>query len=265
MEQAGRVKSGRSGPGRGAPGRRGVRSGRRASPGGLEIVAKVGGSLYDSPSLREVVKALADAARSSRLLIVPGGGPFADTVRGAWRRHRLSDKGAHRMALLAMDQFGLLLCDLEPRAEPVRTLAAARRALVEGKLPVLLAARLAAAARDLPASWSVTSDSIAAWVAGRAGARRLVLIKSIDGPAPGKRALSAIRVAVRKPTCTADRMAERGWVDQAFPGILPRGIDCRIVNGRVPGRVAELLAAGSSRRSPRSSSSRNSLRLRPPP
>ena len=33
----------------------------------------------------------------------------------------------------------------------------------------------------LPASWEVTSDSIAAWVAGEAGAGRLVLVKEVDG------------------------------------------------------------------------------------
>ena len=33
----------------------------------------------------------------------------------------------------------------------------------------------------LPASWDVTSDSIAAWVAPQAGAGRLVLVKAVDG------------------------------------------------------------------------------------
>ena len=33
----------------------------------------------------------------------------------------------------------------------------------------------------LPASWGVTSDSIAAWVAGEVGAGRLVLVKGVDG------------------------------------------------------------------------------------
>ncbi len=33
----------------------------------------------------------------------------------------------------------------------------------------------------LPHSWDVTSDSIAAWVAARVGARRLVLIKPVAG------------------------------------------------------------------------------------
>ena len=33
----------------------------------------------------------------------------------------------------------------------------------------------------LPASWEVTSDSIAAWVADQVGAGRLVLVKEVDG------------------------------------------------------------------------------------
>ena len=45
------------------------------------------------------------------------------------------------------------------------------------KLPVLAPYRWLREADPLPHSWDVTSDSIAAWVASRIGARRLILIK----------------------------------------------------------------------------------------
>jgi aspartokinase-like uncharacterized kinase len=44
-------------------------------------------------------------------------------------------------------------------------------------VPVLAPSRWLREADPLPHSWDVTSDSIAAWVAGAVGARRLVLIK----------------------------------------------------------------------------------------
>lgn len=191
-----------------------------------DSVVKVGGSLYASPRLGALLRVLAKSARRRPLLVVPGGGPFADTVREAWRRHRLSERAAHRMALLGMDQLGLLLCDLEASAVPVRTLREAREAARGGRLPVLLAARLAAAARGLPASWSVTSDSVAAWVARRARARRLVLIKSVRLWAP------------RMPVW---RLVETGVIDRAFPEAASPRIRCWIVNGRRLERVHRLL------------------------
>ena len=53
------------------------------------------------------------------------------------------------------------------------------RAYGAGRTTVLLPAALPLDA--LPASWEVTSDSIAAWVAGQVGAGRLVLVKGVDG------------------------------------------------------------------------------------
>ena len=46
-----------------------------------------------------------------------------------------------------------------------------------GFVPVLAPSRWLREAGPLPHTWDVTSDSIAAWVAGAVGARRLVLIK----------------------------------------------------------------------------------------
>ena len=127
-------------------------------------VVKVGGSLGRSGALRRLCATLAELCERHRLLIVPGGGEFADVVREADRRFGLTDATAHRMAILAMEQFGLLLRDLLP--------GTARDAVV---MPAGLALE------ELPASWEVTSDSIAAWVAGEVGADRLVLVKRIDG------------------------------------------------------------------------------------
>jgi aspartokinase-like uncharacterized kinase len=120
-------------------------------------VVKVGGGIGDD-ALPGVCAAL---SHRRSLLVVPGGGRFADAVREADRRHGLHAHTSHRMAILAMEQFGWLLSDL-----------------IVG-VPVLLPAGLPL--DELPASWAVTSDSIAAWVAHRVGADRLVLVKAGPG------------------------------------------------------------------------------------
>ena len=132
-------------------------------------VVKVGGGIGDD-ALPGVCAAL--GGRRS-LLVVPGGGRFADAVREADSRFGLSDETAHRMAILGMEQFGHLLGDLIPGAEFCTDL----ERIATDRTSVLLPAGLPL---DLPASWDVTSDSIAAWVARKAGAGRLVLVKAVE-------------------------------------------------------------------------------------
>lgn len=145
-------------------------------------VVKLGGSLWDSATLRPWLSRLA-AERRVRIVIVPGGGPFADAVRQAQPRLGIGDAAAHRMAILAMEQYAHALLDLDPRLVPAATPAAIAGA---GRTAVWLPAAMAMGA-DLPASWDLTSDSIAAWLAREIGADRLVLVKSADlppGPVP---------------------------------------------------------------------------------
>jgi aspartokinase-like uncharacterized kinase len=144
-------------------------------------VVKVGGSLDDGRTLADLGHGLLALGRRHRLLIVPGGGRFADAVRDAARRYPLDDTAAHWMAILGMDQYGYLLASQMPGARLVRDLATARRVAEGGKVPVLLPFDLLHAADPLPHTWEVTSDSLAAWVCGQAGARRLVLLKDVDG------------------------------------------------------------------------------------
>jgi probable H4MPT-linked C1 transfer pathway protein len=152
---------------------------RRTRDRVVDAVIKVGGSLLRTPDvLQQVLSAIARAARRQALVVVPGGGAFADTVRDLDRRLCLSDDAAHWMAILAMDQYAqLLAASLENSG-----LAASRLDVVAlvtaGRVPVLAPYRWLRELDPLPHSWEVTSDSIAAWAAGELGARRLALVKA---------------------------------------------------------------------------------------
>jgi len=147
----------------------------------VETVVKLGGGvLAHVEHFDAALAAIAAAATTRRLLVVPGGGPFADAVRKADRRLRLSEDAAHWMAVLAMDQYAHLVASRLTGgvlvADP-REIAAAFIAGPFGQVPVLAPYRWLREADPLPHAWDVTSDSIAAWVAGAVGARHLVLIK----------------------------------------------------------------------------------------
>jgi len=67
---------------------------------------------------------------------------------------------------------------------------------------------MALESRDLPESWEVTADSLAAWLARRLGARSVLLVKQIRPP--GDLAPAAELVA-------------RGVVDPVLPRLLGAG------------------------------------------
>lgn len=144
----------------------------------MTIVVKVGGALLAYPDrLDAVLHEIAAASRHVGILVVPGGGPFADAVRAVDARVGLSDDAAHWMAVLAMDQHAHLIAS---RMHGAVRVSRPDECVVDpgaGPIPVLAPYRWLRQVDPVPHTWDVTSDSIAAWVAGAIGAQRLVLIK----------------------------------------------------------------------------------------
>ncbi len=144
----------------------------------IETVVKIGGAvLAHTTQFDTALDAIAAAARDRRLLIVPGGGPFAEAVRAVDRRLRLSEDAAHWMAILGMDQYGYLIASRLAEGIIVTKPRAIRVALDARQVPVLAPSHWLRKTDPLPHSWEVTSDSIAAWIAGEVAAPRLVVIK----------------------------------------------------------------------------------------
>jgi aspartokinase-like uncharacterized kinase len=152
---------------------------------GVTTVIKIGGSALAYPALLTQLLARLDDCGGQGLVVVPGGGPFADAVRAVDLEHRLTDTAAHWMAVRGMDQFAELLVARLLNGALVESPAEVRTALAAGRLPVLAPSRWLRAVDPLPHSWDVTSDSIAAWVAGVLGAAQVVLIKPPGAGAPG--------------------------------------------------------------------------------
>jgi aspartokinase-like uncharacterized kinase len=102
-----------------------------------------------------------------------------------------------------MQQFGVALQALEPRLTLAETEAALRGAAAAVWLPW----RLVGLEGAIAASWEVTSDSLACWLATRLGATDLVLVKSAPVEAAGT---------------DAGDWAAAGLVDPAFPAFAAR-------------------------------------------
>jgi 5-(aminomethyl)-3-furanmethanol phosphate kinase len=157
-------------------------------------VVKLGGSLTAGPDLPAWIHMLADHG-AGRVIVVPGGGAFADVARRMQSRWPIDDVAAHNMAVLGMVQSALLLRSIEPRLVPATTEDALQAVLRQGRVALWMPYETMREQNDELTSWDVTSDSLALWLAGRVHAQRLVVVKSCKvDPALDPAALSATGV-----------------------------------------------------------------------
>jgi aspartokinase-like uncharacterized kinase len=183
-------------------------------------------------------------------VIVPGGGAFADAVRRAQADFGFSDAAAHRMALLAMHQTGLMLAALNRRLAPVETMIEMKRVLAGGKIPVWLPLKLTERDRRIPSDWSATSDGLAARLAERLGRPSIVLVKSC-------------RIAKGAPIAA---LVRAGIVDPTFAAIVERAhLPWRVLGAGDEGELAALLGALAPSGPPRRRAPRDAYRRRAPP
>lgn len=178
---------------------------------GLTVV-KLGGSVVRGSALERWLEVIAGAKQP--VVVVPGGGALADEVRQCQRRLGFADATAHRMALLAMDQLALAVAGLRAGFEVGTGEADLRAILAAGHVAVWAPSVLVAGRDDLEATWRLTSDSLALWLAGRLGARDCYLIKSVS--------------MAHRPKSASALVAD-GVVDEAFAGMLAdTGVACAL-------------------------------------
>jgi len=186
--------------------RRALRAETSLTPNAEEarpIVVKLGGSVVRSAELPAWLDAIAQSPLP--VVVVPGGGALADEVRACQSQLGFGDRSAHRMALLAMDQLAWAIAGLRQGFTVGATEPDLRAALKHGSAAVWAPYALIAERTDLEESWRLTSDSLALWFAGRIGAERCYLIKSVARQGDG---------------ASAGQLARDGIVDAAFPAML---------------------------------------------
>jgi 5-(aminomethyl)-3-furanmethanol phosphate kinase len=178
------------------------------------LVVKLGGSLHHR--VPEIVPLLCKSVRP--LLVVPGGGRFAEAVR----QEHVTDDAAHWMAIAAMEQYGWFIAS--------HGMMATDSLSVPEKTTVFLPYASMRQRDPLPHSWDVTSDTIAAWIADELEIGLLVL-KSVDGISLD----GVIQEQVTTPL-------QSDVVDPFFiPFVLKHRIKTTIINGKSKELVEKFL------------------------
>lgn len=169
-------------------------------------VVKIGGSLAKDPLLVDWLEQLHDLG-GGRVVIVPGGGTYADGVRLAQAEWHLDDVVAHNMAILAMGQFAFMLQGLCPGLELAADERELERTVHSGRVALWMPLQLLRREADELTSWDVSSDSLALWLANRLNAERVIVVKSCP-------------IAVTTPTPDDwGALAADGIVDRRFPAL----------------------------------------------
>jgi aspartokinase-like uncharacterized kinase len=190
-------------------------------------VVKIGGSMSRDPVLKEWLVRLCQIG-SGRVVIVPGGAAFADQVRAYHTYWRFGDLPAHNMAVLAMAQFGLLMQGLCPELMLAANDEMIRQTLRQARVAVWMPFEALRERPDELTRWSVTSDSLAAWLSGRLNAERLVLVKACE----------------IDPGASIDQQIASGVVDAEFAAFTrAAAYPIDILNKNELARMRELLLA----------------------
>ena len=162
------------------------------------------------------------------VVIVAGGGAFADKVRDLQLAVGFDDAAAHRLAMLGMHQMAELFVPLVAGLRITDSIAGIADVLARGDTPVWVPLPTLDRDDTIPADWSITSDGIAARLAELLGGAPLALLKSVD-------------VAQK---ASAEDLARDCVVDAAFPGIVARaGLEWRIFGPSEMAAFAALLSA----------------------
>ena len=172
------------------------------------LVVKVGGSLYDHPQLKVGLIAWLAARPEAHILIVPGGGDFAEAVRRLDTVHGLGEEVSHLLAMRSLETASLFVQDILdiPGQSPYPDGWREDKPMTVMSLPeIILTQYLCDHVENLPQTWEFTTDSLAACAAQDAGCD-LVLLKSVD--------ISA--------TMSWQEAADRGYVDAYFPTLVAR-------------------------------------------
>lgn len=182
------------------------------------IVIKLGGSLSRSDALVNCLNAVEKNYQDRAVIIVPGGGAFADQVRLAQQHWQFGDNTAHHMAILAMQQMALMFKGLKPGFAVAHNVAAIQDQLSRQKKIIIWSPDIVELDNaGIQASWDITSDSLAAWLAKTLSATELILVKSV-----------AIETSL-----SLQQLAELQIIDKAFCNVVAQAdFETQIINAQ---------------------------------
>lgn len=173
------------------------------------VVVKLGGSLLVLPDLADRLHSVVQLLSGQKCLIIVGGGPAADEIRRLDDNSDLTPSQAHWNAIASMSFNTAMISRILGCLPVISNQLDAESAWKDHEVVLLEPTKFlhelqTTFDRHLPESWSVTSDSIAAFIALHWPSRQLLFCKSCD--------LLSHRL---------EEVCDAGLLDAWFPELMP--------------------------------------------
>ena len=136
-------------------------------------VLKIGGSWITNPNLKTLLRGL-EKKKRGKIIIVAGGGCFADSVRFAFKKTRMSEKIANALALKSTEIFSSYMKDINKNLY-----LTSNKRFKKNSINVWLPSITLSKEKSFKKNWNSTSDSIAAWLSKNIKAEGIVFVKSL--------------------------------------------------------------------------------------
>ena len=199
----------------------------------MVTVVKIGGSLFP-----EHTEKLCEYLEKSneKLVLINGGGDFANKLREYNDKYNFSDDIMHWSAIKCMDIIGELIASKNNHIQCTDNLKDIDKIHESGKIPLLLCYNILKNNDTLKHSWNITSDSIACYFAHRLNAKLLILT-NVDGIYNGN-IFSNDKKLIKSISANELLIFEETSVDKCLPKLLIKyNLDCFVMNGIYPKRV----------------------------
>ncbi|MFW9874676.1 MAG: hypothetical protein ACFFG0_16335 [Candidatus Thorarchaeota archaeon] len=144
---------------------------------------KIGGSILDDfENLNSTISQFSQLFEKDvigKIILIPGGGSFANFIRKAYSELKFTNELAHWMSIVSMNYNGIELGKKFPKLEVLEEYNKLKE--IGKSFFIFLPYRFLKENDKLPHSWDVTSDSITLFLAKKLGLNECFLIKDIDG------------------------------------------------------------------------------------
>jgi len=148
-----------------------------------QAIFKIGGKILEnSKNIESTISQLTQLYEENilqKILLIPGGGSYANFIRKIDEELKLGDDLAHWMAVYSMNYNGIELNRKYPKLECIEELEKFQDA--KKKFCIFLPYTYLRKNDTLPHKWDVSSDSIALYFAYKLQLNRCFLIKDVEG------------------------------------------------------------------------------------
>ena len=148
------------------------------------LLAKIGGKIIEHPeqlrsTLNQFKILLFEKKKFDNVILIPGGGSYANFVRVLDNKLKIGDTLSHWMAIYSMNWNGIAISDLYEEINCITDINELKK--TKARISIFLPFDFLYKTDKLPHNWSVTSDSITIYIAYILNLKKCFLIKNIDG------------------------------------------------------------------------------------